>query len=166
MADGFRCCRLTGAVLLLSCLINEIGSSLLSMSADNAHSTILDLPAFPAGPEEMSTGEEIERTNHDKVAWESWIVKNFACCIIWWDFWMFCTTNSRTPTPIIFSRHFFQFILQYSYLSIYNVNVFCSKWSEAFDTIFSGWQCWRRVERKIGKTGSIRNRKLYRKWCL
>ncbi len=61
-ADGFRCCRLTRAVLL----INEIGSSLLSVSADNADSTILDLPAFPAGQDEKSTDGEIETANHDR----------------------------------------------------------------------------------------------------
>lgn len=67
-ADGFRCCKVTGAVLFLSHLINEIGSPLLSVSADNAQGTILDLPAFPTGPEEMSADGEIERTHHDRVA--------------------------------------------------------------------------------------------------
>ncbi len=57
-ADGVRCCRLTGAVLLLSCLINEIGSSLLSVNADNADSSILALPAFPTGQNEMSTDRD------------------------------------------------------------------------------------------------------------
>lgn len=112
------CFRVTGAVLLLSCLINEIGSSLLSTSADNADSTILVLQPSPQGRNEMS----IERTNHDKVVWESWIVKNYLCCSIWCDFWMI---PSIVISCILYSR------------SAWFLHLQCSRWSEAFDTFLS-----------------------------